>query len=308
LKSHLLISIFCLLLCLTGSTARATETTTTTPAVPANNENLSGDTGYEIGPGDVLHINVWRQDDITGDYTVSADGEISMPLVGTIKLRGMTAEGVRQLLMEKYGAKYLRNPQIRVKIKDFQNFKIFVMGAVAKPGEYRFGRKTSLLDALITAGGPTEKAGDRATIFRRKDGGDQLVTISSDLRKLFSEEDLSQNIALRNGDVLFISRVDAGSATFRFLDRSTNQFAVVGQVKKPGTYDFVEGYSVLNAILSAGGLDEFASPNGTTIIRRENGNTIKIEALMGDVMYDGETESDKPIKAGDLIIVPKGLF
>lgn len=301
-------SILYLLLCVTASTVFAAQTAATEPAAPAIADSAETDTGYAIGPGDVLQIDVWRQEDITGEYTVSGDGEITMPLVGNLRLKGLTASAVQRLLLEKYGEKYLRNPQINVKIKDFQNFKIFVMGAVGKPGEYRFGRKTRLLDALINAGGPTEKAGDRATIFRRTPGGDNLTTISADLRKLFSEEDLSQNIELENGDVLFISRVDAGSATFRFLDRSTNQFAVVGQVKKPGTYDFIEGYSVLNAILSAGGLDEFASPNGTTIIRRENGETVKIEVLMGDVMYDGDTESDKPIKAGDLIIVPKGLF
>ncbi len=265
---------------------------------------------YQIGPGDVLRIDVLEEEQLSGKYTVSSKGTIQIFLLGEVFVANLTTEQLARKLKEELEKDYLRNPQIKVTVEEYNSHKIFVLGEVAKPGTYHLKGKNSVLDILLEAGGPTQNAGDQLSILRTesKDGQESLTHIPVNVTKLFIDGDMSQNVQLKDNDIIYMSRRERGDITSRFFQKEINTFSVVGEVKRPGSYEYREGYTVLNAILEAGGLTEYASPNRTKLIRGEGENKKTIKIKLGDIIEKGKKELDQPIQPGDLIIVPASLF
>jgi protein involved in polysaccharide export with SLBB domain len=195
-------------------------------------------------------------------------------------------------------------------VEEYNSHKIYILGEVAKPGTYHLKGKNSVLDILLEAGGPTHNAGDLLSILRteQKDGQEILSHIPVNVTKLFVEGDMSQNIQLKDNDIIYMSRRERGDITSRFFQKEMNTYSVVGEVKKPGVYEYREGYTVLNAVLEAGGLTEYASPNRTKLVRGEGDNKTTIKIKLGDIIEKGKKELDQQIQPGDLIIVPASLF
>jgi polysaccharide export outer membrane protein len=271
---------------------------------------MSGTADYLIGPGDVLRIDVLEEEQLSGRYTVSSKGTIQMFLLGEINVVNLTTDQLAEKLKKELEKDYLRNPQIKVIVEEFNSHKIFVLGEVAKPGTYHLKGKNNILDILLEAGGPTQNAGDQLSILRteNKDGQESLTHIPVNVTKLFISGDMSQNVGLKDNDIIYMSRRERGDITSRFFQKEMNTFSVVGEVKKPGAYEYREGYTVLNAILDAGGLTEYASPNRTKLVRGEGEQKETIKIKLGDIIEKGKKELDRPIQPGDLIIVPASLF
>jgi polysaccharide export outer membrane protein len=261
---------------------------------------------YRVGPGDVLSVEVFGEKDLSGNVTVSQDGKIKNILLGDINVDGLTTAQIESLLTKKLGKDYLVNPMVTVSIKEYLSHKVYVLGDVEKPGTYALTTESRLLDILLKAGGPTSNAGDNVSILRRENGTLQHVKV--DITRLFVEGDLSQNIVINDGDIIYVSREEKGNITSRFYEKKLNLFYVVGEVKSPGAYELHEGYTVLNAILQAGGFTDYSKKNGVMLVRYENGARKVYHLKMGDVLDKGELSKDMSVKASDLIIVPESLF
>ncbi len=261
---------------------------------------------YTVGPGDVLHIEVFGEKDLSGNATVSEDGTIKDILLGDIYVNGLTTVQIEKLLTDELGKNYLVNPRVSVYVKTYNSHKVYVLGEVEKPGTYALTTKSRLLDILLKAGGPTSNAGDNVSILRRE--SDTLKHIKVDITKLFVDGDLTQNIIIKSGDIIYVSREEKGNITSRFYEKKLNLFYVVGEVKSPGAYELREGYTVLNAILQSGGFTDYAKKNGVMLVRYVNGKRKVYHLKMGDIMDKGDLNKDMHIKASDLIIVPESLF
>lgn len=268
--------------------------------------NIYAQDEYTIGPSDVLHIEVFGENDLSGDFTVSQDGTIKNILLGDVTVQGLTTSQAEALLTEELGRDYLVDPKVSVSIKEFKSHKVYVLGEIDKPGTYALTTKSSLLDILLKAGGPTSNAGDNVSILRSADG--TLTHIRVDITKLFIEGDLSQNIPIKDGDIIYVARQEKGNITSRFFEKRLNVFYVVGEVKSPGSYELQEGYTVLNAVLQAGGFTDYAKKNGVMLVRYEDGKKKVYHIKMGDVMNKGDLADDMHVQASDLIIVPESLF
>lgn len=261
---------------------------------------------YRVGPGDVLSIEVFGEKELSGDFTVSLNGKIKNILLGDVYVEGLTSSQIEALLTEELGKDYLVDPKVSVSIKEYRSHKVYVLGEVDKPGTYALTTQSRLLDILLKAGGPTANAGDNVSILRRENG--TLEHIKVDITKLFVDGDLSQNIPIKDGDIIYVSREEKGNITSRFYEKRLNLFYVVGEVKSPGAYELHEGYTVMNAILQAGGFTEYAKKNGVMLVRYVNGQRKVFHLRMGDVMDKGDLLKDMSIQASDLIIVPESLF
>ncbi len=261
---------------------------------------------YLVGPGDVLRIEVFGEKNLSGSFTVSQDGTIKNILLGDVAVEGMSTDQIEDLLTKELGASYLIDPKVSVSIETYRSHKVYVLGDVEKPGTYTLETQSRLLDILLKAGGPTSNAGNSVSILRRENGS--LLHISVDITKLFVEGDLSQNIPIDDGDIIYVSKEEKGNITSRFYQKKLNLFYVVGEVKAPGSYELHEGYTVLNAILQAGGFSDYAEKNGVMLVRYENGKRKVYHLKMGDVMDRGDLSKDMHIQASDMIIVPESLF
>jgi polysaccharide export outer membrane protein len=156
---------------------------------------------YRIVPGDVLEISVWREEGLTKQVLVRADGGLSFPLVGDLSAGGLTVETLRATVTERL-QDYLADPVVSVSVITTSQ-KIYVVGKVNKPGEFVTPGRVTVMHALALAGGLNPFADrDDITILRQR--GDQTTPLPFDYDAVAAGEDLEQNILLMNGDVVVV--------------------------------------------------------------------------------------------------------
>ena len=127
--------------------------------VQASQASLASYKDYQVGPEDQLAIGIFGQENLSRELRVNGQGEIAMPLVGVVKVGGLTSQQIEKRLEEAYGANYLVNPQVTVTVKEYRHQRVAVTGAVDKPGSYEIIGPRTLLEVLSMAGGFTNSTG-----------------------------------------------------------------------------------------------------------------------------------------------------
>jgi polysaccharide export outer membrane protein len=166
---------------------------TAVPAVPPS---------YVIGAEDVLQVMFWRDADMSGEVIVRPDGKISLPLLNDVQAAGLTPEQLRARITEM-ARNYVDTPNATVVVKAINSRKVFVMGAIEKPGTYPIAGGMTVLQLIATAGGLKEFAnGDEIRIIRRVDGTD--VRLEFNYGRVLSGKNLKQNIELKPNDTVVV--------------------------------------------------------------------------------------------------------
>ena len=158
---------------------------------------------YIIGPEDVLEISVWKDEALTRVVVVRPDGKISFPLVGELSVGGKTVDWVKQQISD-YLSGYMSEVEVTVSVNQVNSIRVYLLGKVARPGEYRIGRGINVIQALALAGGLAPFADeDDILILRTKNDGSQQK-IPFNYKAVKRGEDLAQNIFLLTGDVVIV--------------------------------------------------------------------------------------------------------
>ena len=160
---------------------------------------------YQIGPGDMLQIFVWRNPELSVTVPVRPDGRISVPLIEDLEATRRTpAELAREI--EGRLKEYVQNPVVTVIVTNFvgpYSQQVRVVGEATEPQAIAFRENMTLLDVMIAVGGLTEfAAGNRAVIVRRVNGEEQQFRVNID--RLLKDGDMSANVAMLPGDVLIV--------------------------------------------------------------------------------------------------------
>jgi len=160
---------------------------------------------YQIGAGDVVNINVWRNPEVSLSVPVRPDGKITTPLVEDLQAAGKTSTELARDI-EKALGKYIQQPMVTVIVTSFvgpYNQQIRVIGQAARPQALAYRQGMSLMDVLIAVGGITDfAAGNKASIIRMVAGKRQSVPVR--LQDLLRDGDISANVAVLPGDILVI--------------------------------------------------------------------------------------------------------
>lgn len=157
---------------------------------------------FVFGPGDILHVDVWRHDDLTMDLTVAPDGAISYPLVGRLVIAGMTFTQVNSTL-QKAIAQYYVDAQVAVNVKEVNSQRVLVFGEVRTPGVLSLSSDLSLLEALVRTGGINVDARtDNVLLIRGGLEKPELYTVN--VNNLYGKGDFSQNVFLQAGDIVVV--------------------------------------------------------------------------------------------------------
>jgi polysaccharide export outer membrane protein len=154
---------------------------------------------YRIGPEDMLHIAVWKNETMSRAVPVRPDGKISLPLLNDVQAAGLTALELREVLTKKL-AEYMPSPEVSVIVTDVRSFKVSVIGEVARPGRYELKSWTTVLDVLALAGGFTQFA-SRSRIVILQPDGKTMKRIPFNYNKIAGEQ---ENFYLRNGDIVLV--------------------------------------------------------------------------------------------------------
>lgn len=160
------------------------------------------DSGYQIGPEDVLEISVWKEEGLKKEVLVRPDGGLSFPLIGEVQAAGKTAGQLKKEIAQRL-EKFIPDPVVSIALLKVIGNKIYVIGKVNRPGEFPAGRYVDVLQALSMAGGLTPFASENGIKVMRKEGGKDVVFPFrySDVK---NGEDLEQNIQLKGGDVVVV--------------------------------------------------------------------------------------------------------
>src|SRR6202167_6433272 len=110
---------------------------------------------YKLDVGDKVHITVFNEPDLTGDFDVNDQGIVSLPLIGQLHIAGMTLSEAQDFITQKYASNYLVNPRVNVQILNYRPF--YVIGEVKTPGSYQFVNGMTVLNAIALAGGYTPR-------------------------------------------------------------------------------------------------------------------------------------------------------
>jgi polysaccharide export outer membrane protein len=242
------------------------------------------DAGYRLGPNDGLNIVVWGQEDLSGKFTIAADGSLSFPLIGLVKAAGRTVPEVQTELTGRLGDGYLKSPRVTVEIERYVSQRVFVIGEVHMPGAVPLSGPMTLLEVLARSGSLTEQAGGELVILRAADeaSAGPLVpgqTGTSELGRVSVQQlrrgIVAANIPLRDGDTVFVPRAE--------------NIYVLGLVNRPGPYLLETGLTVLRALSLAGGTTPLGSTGRIRIVRIVDGKRTELKARLDDVLVPGDT-------------------
>lgn len=143
---------------------------------------------YRIGPNDLLEIDVYGVTELKRTVRVNSTGLVSLPLIGAIKVAGLTAQEAEAAIAARYGEKFLQDPQISVFIKEFTTQRVTIEGAVARPGIYPLTGQITLLRAMALAGGRGELANLENVMIYRTGPDGKLDSQTFDLDRVRSGE------------------------------------------------------------------------------------------------------------------------
>jgi polysaccharide export outer membrane protein len=137
----------------------------------------SADDGYHLGSGDRIHIGVFGQPDLNGDYVVDGGGSVQLPLIGSVRAAGLTVPEFQKLLTTKFSDGYLVNPNVEVDVVSYRPF--YIIGEIKAPGQYPYVNGMSILNAVALAGGFTDRA-DKSEVYIRRNGSAKEIEYPAD--------------------------------------------------------------------------------------------------------------------------------
>ena len=248
------------------------------------------------------------------ELTVSEQGMVNVPLIGSVKAKGLTISELEKNIQIPLEKDFFVSPQVNIQIKEYHSISFFISGAVKNPGKYEMTAATDFLELLAKAGGVLAERGSIAYVLRENENTvlntdtDKLTgervkeaiknrkTLKVDLTRLLDKGDMSCNIDLIPGDIVYIPNSSK-------LNQAVSKIYVEGEVKKPGVYDFQPGMTAMSACIMAGGFAKYAAISRTKIIRTRNGKQEIIKIDLKKVTNG--VIPDIPVKPGDRIHIPE---
>ena len=290
-----------------------------------NGANSSTD-DYRIGAEDLLEISVFEAPELDRTVRVSANGQISLPLLGSSQAAGLTSRELEVVIQELLRRSYMKDPHVGVFVKDMQSHPVSVFGAVKRPGVFQIRGSKRLIEVLSMTEGLSDDAGDTVVVTRQIQPvatTDQVVdgasaeapalqekadngaaartmvggsasgeTLNINLKDLLNSSDSRSNVLIYPGDVIKVARAGV--------------VYVVGEVRKPGGFMLKtnENISVLQALALAEGLTRTSAKGHVRIIRTDGTTGARTETPINlDKILAGKLP-DPILLPKDIVFVP----
>jgi polysaccharide export outer membrane protein len=249
--------------------------------------------------GDSVRLDVPQREDLGRLLTIDAKGDVSLPIVGAIRLEGLTLEEARGAVLRALQDIYpsIQSITIALQGEDARRV-IYVQGQVARPGKYELGGAPSVWDAIKEAGGATAAASlDGVRIVRTSNDGSTTTLV--DLQQALDSGNLSSLPVLKPGDAVIVPERTASYT-------GTGAVNVFGAVVRPASYALTQDKRLVDAILAAGGPAENARLSKVTIIRQvAGGGATTISVDFERYLETGDTRHNPPIFPNDTVNVPR---
>ncbi len=163
---------------------------------------LAQDATYTVKPGDILKVSVWKEPDLQGPILIRHDGGFSFPLVGEVDGRGKTVAELQAIMTQRL-SKYISDPVVSVSVTEIHGNKVYVIGQVAKPGEFIVNPSVDVMQALSMAGGMTPFA-SLSNIIILRHNGTARTALHFDYTDVAKGRKFSDDVQLQSGDVVVV--------------------------------------------------------------------------------------------------------
>jgi len=295
-----------------------------TGAAPLPTAELLQDDAYILGPGDGLTLRFLVEKDLSGPLDVLNDGTASLPLLGNVRLSGLTVSQASLWLQTLYRRQLLR-PDLQLTVSRPRPLRIAIVGEVERPGVYTLTTSEqsqteaavaitglpTLVDAIQKAGGLAAQADLRQVVLQRRLPGEQPLFKRArvNLLALVRDGDLQQNPLLFDGDTIRVLKAEetateAIEISSTTLSPTTITVNVVGEVKAPGRIQLPANTPLVQAVLAAGGPEAWRASTGNVELVRINRNgTATRERFKLNYGADASTDKNPPLRDGDTVVV-----
>jgi polysaccharide export outer membrane protein len=240
---------------------------------------------YRLGAGDVMRISVYQNPDLTLETRVSENNVVSFPLLGSIKVGGLSVTQTEQLITDglKKG-NFVKNPQVTIVVLQVKGNQASVLGQVNRPGRYPIETADMrLTDLIANAGGVVSGAGSETLILTGKRGG-QPYRAEIDLPGIFAVGGGAQDVFIQHGDVVWVDRAP--------------MVYIYGEVQRPGPMRLERGMTLMQSLATGGGITQRGTEKGIRVHRKSADGKVEIIQL----------PMDESLKDGDVVYVKESLF
>jgi len=257
--------------------AQAQAQSAATPAANAPSE-------YRLGAGDAVRVLVYQNPDLTLETRVAETGVISFPLIGNVRIGGLSVSAAEQLIADGLrNGNFVKQPQVTIVLLQIRGNQASVLGQVNRPGRYPIETTDMrLTDLLATAGGVAPTGADIVVLTGTRGGKPYRLEV--DLPSLFGANSTASDVQVQNGDVLWV-------------DRSPLVY-IYGEVQRPGPMRLERGMTLMQGLAAGGGLTQRGTERGIRVHRKAADGSVQVEQLA----------MDAPLKEGDVVFVRESLF
>ena len=282
------------------------------------------DDAYILGPGDSLSLRFLAATELSGPFNLLSDGTASLPLLGNVRLTGLTLSQASQWLETLYKRQLLR-PELQLSVTSPRPLRVALVGQVSRPGLYTLTPSEAsqteaavpiaglptLVDAIQKAGGITAEADLRSVMLQRRLPGESgaYKRTRLNLLALILEGDQQQNPLLFDGDTIRIEAaaepvpemIELSSTTLAPLDITVN---VIGEVKGGGRIQVPANTPLVQAVLAAGGPIAWRANRGDVELVRINRNgTASRQKFALNLGQGASNSKNPPLRDGDTVVV-----
>ena len=239
---------------------------------------------YVLGAGDVLHISVYQNPDLSMDTRINESGSISYPLLGTVPLKGLTVGQAEHRIEDGLrNGNFVKQPQVTIVITQVNGNMVSVLGQVNKPGRYPLAQaENRLTDMLATAGGIAASGADTVVVVGTRDG--KTFRKEIDLPSVFAADRKTPDFLLQNGDEIWVDRAPL--------------IYIYGEVQRPGQIRLERGMTLMQALAAGGGLTPRGTERGIQVRRKDAAGVTKVLEL----------KLNDPLEPGDVVYVRESIF
>lgn len=302
------------------STPRPRVTSARSTSSGARSSNAVRD-WYQLNRGDRISIDVFEAPEYSGEHEIFSDGTVSLPLVGTFQLRGLTLAQAETLIANRL-SNILRRPFTTIRLLEQRPLNLAVTGEVNEPGAYTLSMADvdgvpTVTQAIQLAQGIRLTADIRNIEVHRTNPATNQVddVFVADLWSLIEEGDLSQDIPLEDGDSIVIPEADELSYDevniLAYANISPDEMTVnvVGEVESPGSIQVNPNTPLHQAILAAGGFDtNRAKKKEVLLIRLNPDGTVLNQEIEIDFEQGIDAATNPPLRPFDTIVVGRSNF
>ena len=267
-----LVGLFSVLCMLFGSNATAqTPGASSTSPAPA----LVPATEYRLASGDAVRISVYQSPDLTLEARISEAGLVSYPLLGNVKIGGMSISAAERVIADGLrNGNFVKAPQVSVLVTQVRGNQASVLGQVNRPGRFPIeAADLRLSDLLAIAGGISNTGADNVVLVGTRDG--RRIRKEIELSSIFRSASGEDDMLVLNGDVVYVERAPV--------------VYIYGEVQRPGPMRLERGLTVMQALATGGGLTQRGTEKGLRLHRKgPDGKLQVLQPAMDDVLSDGD--------------------